>query len=63
MKIQLVSTDVNSENEFIQTVKFENNCIMDLLTDETVKKIFAIETVIQELTNSVIFLKEIKDAD
>lgn len=38
MKIQLVSTDVNSENEFIQTVKFENNCIMDLLTDETVKK-------------------------
>lgn len=63
MKIQLTFTDVNSGNEFIQTVQFENNCIMDLLTNETAIKIFAIETVIQKLTNSVIFLKEIKDID
>lgn len=63
MKIQLTFTDVNSGNELILTVTFGNNCIMDLLTEEAVKKVFAIETAIQKLTNNVVFLKEIKDID
>lgn len=63
MKIQLIFTEANSGKEFKQTVEFENNCLMDLLTDEAVKKIFTTEMIIQKLTNNVIFLREIKDAD
>lgn len=63
MKIQLIFTDANSGKEFEQTVELENNCLMDLLTDEAVKKIFTTETIIQRITKSVIFLREIKDVD
>jgi hypothetical protein len=63
MKIQLTFTDANSEKEFKKTVEFEYECLMDLLTDEAVNKIFNAEIKIQEQTKSTIFLKGIKDID
>lgn len=38
MKTQLIFTKVNSGKEFEQTIEFEDNSLMYLLTDEAVKK-------------------------
>lgn len=63
MKIQLIFTEVNSGKEFEQTIEFEDNSLMYLLTDEAAKNIYAAEMTIQKLTNNVVFLKAIKDID
>jgi hypothetical protein len=63
MKIQLTFTDANSRKEFKKTVEFEYECLMDLLTDEAVYKIFNTKMEIKEQTRSIIFLKGIKDID
>lgn len=63
MKIQLIFTEVESGKEFKQTIEFEDNSLMYLLTEEAEKKIYTAEMTIQKLTNSVIFLKEMKDID
>lgn len=63
MKVELIFTDVNKGEEFKKTVEFDNKCLMDLLTDEAVNKIFNAEMKIQKKTKNIIFLTGIKDID
>jgi hypothetical protein len=63
MKIQLTFTDANSGKEFKKTVEFEYECLMDLLTNEAINKILNAKMKIKEQTESIIFLKGIKNID
>lgn len=63
MKVELIFTDVHKGEKFKKTVEFDIVCLIDLLTDKALKKIFNEEIKIQKKNRKIIFLTGIKDAD